>query len=377
MGNYDLLIVSNGGMYLDDKNHASCPRDDASIVSELGENGLSVVYCSHYTRSLNAGNSRVRLASKFIALRGFKLKWAYLGVLRLLLAILQSKNVYIYYWGGVTPWAVKICKFLHKDYDIYVRGCGYERGQREGKTYQDVWMIEGARTIVAISSQICVDLCFVNKHIDVIKPVMPWGGMSIYERSFENWSSDHWIFLFVGSLIELKGIDDLVKTANILDASGMSFRLIVAGGGRMLDSLRAKQAEGQISKKVEFIGHVIDKSAIQSLYRKSDAFIFTTRSEGFGRVLLEAMSQSLPIFTTMVGGIPGFMKNEYNCLEIPVYDSAGQAEIIRKSIGDKALMAKIAANGLKTLADVQSKYPSHVDLLLIKYNESQAISKHS
>jgi glycosyltransferase involved in cell wall biosynthesis len=145
----------------------------------------------------------------------------------------------------------------------------------------------------------------------------------------------------------------------------------------MLDSLRAKQAEGQISKKVEFIGHVIDKSAIQSLYRKSDAFIFTTRSEGFGRVLLEAMSQSLPIFTTMVGGIPGFMKNEYNCLEIPVYDSAGQAEIIRKSIGDKALMAKIAANGLKTLADVQSKYPSHVDLLLIKYNESQAISKHS
>lgn len=377
MRRYDLLLVSNGGMYLDEKNHASCPRDDASIVSELITNGLSVVYCSHYTRSLEAGVNRIPLTSKFLALRGFKLKWAYIGVFRLLLAIVRSKNVYIYYWGGITMWAAKICKFLNKDYDLYVRGCGYERGQIEGKTYRDDWMIKDARSIVVISSQIREDLGFVNKQLDVIKPVMPWGNMSIFERSFENWSSNHWIFLFAGSLIELKGIDDLVQTANLLDASGMSFRLIVAGGGIMLNRLRAKQLDGQISKKVEFVGLVKDKSAMQSLYRTSDAFIFTTRSEGFGRVLLEAMSHSLPIFTTMVGGIPGFMKDGYNCIEIPVYDSDAQAKIINKNIVDKDLMSMIAANGLKTLADIQTKYPSHVDLLLRKYKENYTMSKLS
>ena len=53
-------------------------------------------------------------------------------------------------------------------------------------------------------------------------------------------------------------------------------------------------------------------------------FLLITR---ITRVLLETMLAKTPVFTTIVGGIKDFMKDKYNCIEIPVGKPKEQAEI--------------------------------------------------
>lgn len=77
--------------------------------------------------------------------------------------------------------------------------------------------------------------------------------------------------------------------------------LFIAGGGSELpEAKRLVQTLG-MQDKVIFLGNVVNKE-IAYLYSASDIFIHPTYTEGFPRVLIEAMASGLPIVTTDAGG---------------------------------------------------------------------------
>ena len=94
----------------------------------------------------------------------------------------------------------------------------------------------------------------------------------------------------------VKGFDNLMKSWNIVSPKHPDWKLIVAGSGSQ-ESLSFLQGllSDHAHEKVEFVGFVND---IINLYRQSSIFVLSSRYEGFGMVLIEAMSQGCACIST-------------------------------------------------------------------------------
>ena len=110
--------------------------------------------------------------------------------------------------------------------------------------------------------------------------------------------------LFTGSPIVRKGLTYLIEAIAALREKGLPIALRLAGEGEQRSELEDLVRELGLEDAVEFLGHVKNGSALWDTYRNADIFVLPTLAEGFPRVLYEAMSQSLPIVTTNVSGIP-------------------------------------------------------------------------
>lgn len=98
----------------------------------------------------------------------------------------------------------------------------------------------------------------------------------------------------------VKGFDILMKAWNIVSPQYPEWELVIAGRGsnKSLTFLQ-EMLDEEPSKRVKFLGFVSD---IVAQYRKSSIFVLSSRYEGFGMVLVEAMSQGCACVTTDFNG---------------------------------------------------------------------------
>lgn len=96
------------------------------------------------------------------------------------------------------------------------------------------------------------------------------------------------IFLYVGRVAVEKNIEAFLE----LDLPGSKW---VAGDGPALAGLRAKYPE------VNYLG-VLDQKALAEVYASADVFVFPSKTDTFGLVLLEAMACGLPVAAYPVTG---------------------------------------------------------------------------
>jgi 1,2-diacylglycerol 3-alpha-glucosyltransferase len=109
-------------------------------------------------------------------------------------------------------------------------------------------------------------------------------------RSQYGIAKDDEILLFVGRLVERKGIQDIITILPQVLGSFPGAKLIITGedyGYRT--TLEALVAKNGLQEKVIFTGPVSEQELAQ-LYRTASIFILPSRMEGFGIVLLEAMA---------------------------------------------------------------------------------------
>ena len=80
-------------------------------------------------------------------------------------------------------------------------------------------------------------------------------------------------------------------------------------------------------------------------YEKSDVFVFPTKNETFGLVLLEAMQQSIPIIASEEGGIPDIIKDGYNGLIVNKDNSRELATAIKTMLDNPEFAHNLGKNG--------------------------------
>ncbi len=110
------------------------------------------------------------------------------------------------------------------------------------------------------------------------------------------------ILIFVGRLVEEKGVFELLRMFKIINKESGA-KLIIIGKGRCEQDIRKMAADLNISKDIVFRIGVsdIEKAA---LYSSADVLLFpSTWEEPFGMVVTEAMSAGLPVVANDVGGI--------------------------------------------------------------------------
>lgn len=96
----------------------------------------------------------------------------------------------------------------------------------------------------------------------------------------------------VGRLEYQKGFDILIKAFSLLSADEKNgWSLDIYGEGTLYSKLQSQINSSGLSSQISLLGNVGD---LEKLYKSYDFFVFTSRFEGFGMVLLEAMSCGLP-----------------------------------------------------------------------------------
>ncbi len=103
------------------------------------------------------------------------------------------------------------------------------------------------------------------------------------------------MLLYVGRVAFEKNIDFLVRMTKLLIDKTPNILLVITGEGPAVPSLRALVKTLDIEKNVQFIGYLDRNTELNACYKAADIFVFASKSETQGLVLLEAMAQSTPV----------------------------------------------------------------------------------
>lgn len=106
------------------------------------------------------------------------------------------------------------------------------------------------------------------------------------------------VMLHVGRIAFEKNISFLLEVYCEVRKLLPSVILLIAGEGPARKSLQDRAIKLGIQDVVYFIGYLDRRSELQDCYRAGDVFVFASRTETQGLVLLEAMAAGLPVVST-------------------------------------------------------------------------------
>ncbi len=106
------------------------------------------------------------------------------------------------------------------------------------------------------------------------------------------------MLLFVGRVAHEKNIDFLIKVVNEVRGQVADVLFVIAGEGPARAHLEQEVKRLALDQHVRFIGYLDRHTELNNCYRAADIFIFSSRTETQGLVLLEAMAQGVPLVST-------------------------------------------------------------------------------
>ncbi|AVH69087.1 glycosyltransferase family 4 protein [Nostoc sp. 'Lobaria pulmonaria (5183) cyanobiont'] len=122
--------------------------------------------------------------------------------------------------------------------------------------------------------------------------------------------------VFCGRVGERKGAFDLIQAfANLSDHQRKCSRLIMAGDGE-IEKAQQLAASLNLADEITFLGWINSEKRDEVL-SQADVFILPSYNEGLPLAIVEAMSWSLPVISTPVGGIPELVISNKNGLLVP------------------------------------------------------------
>ncbi len=152
--------------------------------------------------------------------------------------------------------------------------------------------------------------------------------------------------IYVGRLSHEKGLTYLIKAVRLLLDSGIKISLSIVGDGPEKDTLVELCKNEGIFDQCTFHGHIPYGKEMREIYAESGVFVLPSTSEGVGKVLVEAMSQGIPVIASDVGGLPDIVTDKDNGVLVPPRDSQAIAEAVELVMTDKSFRQKVVDNGL-------------------------------
>jgi glycosyltransferase involved in cell wall biosynthesis len=150
--------------------------------------------------------------------------------------------------------------------------------------------------------------------------------------------------VYAGRLAPEKCVDDLLRAVALLP--GVS--LTVVGDGPRRGALVALSRTLGIDDRVTWHGYVPWGPGLLAILRGCAVLCLPSATEGLGLVLVEAMSQGLPVVATRVGGIPELVEDGGNGILVGVHRPDELAAALRRLRDDPALRLRLAGAALET-----------------------------
>lgn len=151
--------------------------------------------------------------------------------------------------------------------------------------------------------------------------------------------------LWVGCLAALVAHKDhrtLLRAMALMSARVPEATLILAGEGPLRGELERLRDELCLGARVRFAGFVRER---YELLGALDLFALSSKEEGMGSALLEAMAMGLPVAATAAGGIPEAVEHGRTGLLSPVGDAAALSASMERLLRDRRLAASLGEAG--------------------------------
>lgn len=168
------------------------------------------------------------------------------------------------------------------------------------------------------------------------------------QKQAQNFNHSSVKILFLSNLIESKGLYILLEACKLLHNRKIPFKCIIVGEE---GDISKKQLENRIDEiglngSVNYYGKKIGCEK-DELLTGVDIFVHPTVEDCFPLVLLEAMQHSLPIVSTIEGGIPEIIDDEISGFLVQKNDAQALSEKLELLILNPQLRNKMGVAGLK------------------------------
>jgi len=158
------------------------------------------------------------------------------------------------------------------------------------------------------------------------------------------------VFLYVGNLISLKGVDDLLQAVAHLSGVGQ-FWCLFAGPeephcktGGTIEYFSGVARRLGIERRVRFLGR-LDPPQLAEVYNLADVVILPTRRDTFGKTLVEGGLAAKPLLTTTACAVAGYLVRDG---ENGFVTKAGDTEAMAGA------MARLSDEGLRRRMGLRS-----------------------
>lgn len=178
--------------------------------------------------------------------------------------------------------------------------------------------------------------------------------------------------LYVGRLIFLKGLRELIKAVSILGQGGQAcdLEIVAAKQEPVYTQLRELAEQLGVAKQLHFRGFVPFGPELFKFYQSADVVVLPSYTEGFPRVIWEAAANCCPVIATSVGGIPAIIEHEKHALLIPPKDEAAIVTAVERLLSDELLRQRlvVSAYGRAQEFCVEANAKNLVDILSKAWN---------
>ncbi len=192
-------------------------------------------------------------------------------------------------------------------------------------------------------------------------------GLDLSKFKMANQDTEKVRILFVGELVESKGIEDLLRVFSRLVGKYLNLELWVVGKGKLVNRVVASSKE----LPVKYLGY-LPGFELPKIYQKCQIFCLPSKTikyfrvkwieEMFGYVLVEAMASGLPIVSTYCGAISEVVGGS-NML-VTQGDEDNLFKALSSLVSDRAARVKI---GMANRNRAEDKY--NLDRQVIKQSE--------
>ncbi|GAB4059607.1 glycosyltransferase [Uliginosibacterium sediminicola] len=170
------------------------------------------------------------------------------------------------------------------------------------------------------------------------------GGMRERFRAHYQIEADRPVALYVGRAAHEKNIDFLIEALRHALQKKPRLLLLIAGEGPALEHLRDKAQTLGLNDSIRFVGYLDRDSELPDCYAAADVFVFASRTETQGLVLLEAMAAGLPVIALAEMGTCDILTAASGAIA-PVAQEEAFAQALVRVIGDPALQTEMREKG--------------------------------
>lgn len=136
-------------------------------------------------------------------------------------------------------------------------------------------------------------------------------------RARHNIPAERKILLFVGRVAFEKNITFLLRVVARLTGTRQDVCFVIAGEGPAERDMHKEARHLNITERVHFLGYLDRQRELPDCYRAADVFVFASRTETQGLVLLEAMAQGTPVVALAEMGTKDILLEGEGCRIAP------------------------------------------------------------
>ncbi|PIB31204.1 glycosyl transferase family 1 [Maribacter sp. 4U21] len=178
------------------------------------------------------------------------------------------------------------------------------------------------------------------------------------------------VFVFVGRLVNDKGVNELVHAFCSLSEKFKQAKLVMLGSDEGESDLLPKATGALLAAQpaIRCVGHQED---VRPYLAASDVFVFPSYREGFPNVVLEAGAMGLPAIVTDINGSNEIITERENGLIIPSKDSKALYRAMELLLTNNALRKDLAKNA-RPMISARFKRSMVWDAVLKEYQRIEA-----